>query len=322
MEIWFEIATCILYSISFVSLLLLFGYFLTRYCTNKRGGVFTGFTTAALVMVSVGLCADCALKIVKIILNASFVHGEVYKRSKLLISIVQYYFYFLSLCWLSIVCFTNTKRRFQLIPPKTNRLPKDYGFKYSQFQRWLLCAIILPGLICAIGIIIYKQKKRLVQNDQLDEILIYPLLYFNIVAGFLVSFNILCIIIIAWMLEKSSRSVRRFPPRSTWNSLTRGLKEAIKICFILFGMWLIQMIDFCLDNKIKDANSITNSIYAVLKLICALQGFILFVANFFYRSTRDPNPVLLQLKKIGANNLKISNKDIEMDGINKSQSQN
>ena len=315
MENWFEITSCVLYSLSFISLILLFGYYLTRYLTNARGGVYSGFTTASLVIVSVGLSVHCASIIIGIILKLTLNHEEDLRRAALCSFIVQYYFYLLSMCILSIVCFKNAKRRLLLIPAKTNRRPQDYGFNNSIFRRWLITATCFSGFICSIGVAIYIQRNKTIENDDFNTTFFIPLLFFNIVTGCLATFNVICIIIIAWILEKSHRSVRRFPPRSTWNSLARGIKETTKSCLIIFMMWSIQITDFCIDNFAGDTNPVIQRFSIILKFVYSMQGFVLFIANFFYRSTRDPNPVLLELKNLKFKMAKCPNKDIEINVI-------
>ena len=291
MEYWIEITSCVLYSLSFMSLILLFGYHVTRYLTNERGGIYSGFSSASLVIVSIGLSIHCATKIIGIILKLALNHEEDLRRAALCCFIIQYYFYLLSMCTLSVVCFKNAKRRLLLIPPKTSLRPQDYGFNNSIFRRWLMTATCFSGFICSIGVVIYIQRNKTVENDEFDATFFMPLLFFNIVIGWLATFNVTCIIIIVWILEKSHRSVRRFPPRSTWNSLPRAMKETVKICLILSIMWSIQIVDFGLGNLVEDTNPVNQRVGIVLKFVYSLQGFVLFIANFFYRSTRDPNPV-------------------------------
>ena len=173
----------------------------------------------------------------------------------------------------------------------------------------MIVALLIPTIICSIGMIIYVVKNHL-EVTPLEVKLFYPLLLFNIISGAMVTINVICIIIIAWIMEKSHRAVRRFPPRSTWNSFSRGLKETYKISFIVFAMWIIHIIDWSIDNFADGANYDVQRFGDIMKIIYSLQGLILFLGNFFYRSTRDPNPVLLQLTKLSTQKPKETNLNI------------
>ena len=116
----------------------------------------------------------------------------------------------------------------------------------------------------------------------------------HVFSGVICTSNVILISTVAWIMEKSRRSVRSFPPRSTWSYLKKRFKATIKCSLVMFTMWIINFSGWCIysfedDNK----NVILSAFEDLFNLIYSMQGIILLCVEFNCRSRRDPNPAIL-----------------------------
>ena len=73
----FVIAILISEIISTLAIFKLLRYTIVRYQTNERGGIHTGFASAAIVMIISGMCVHCTLRLIESLIFLS--SNECYK---------------------------------------------------------------------------------------------------------------------------------------------------------------------------------------------------------------------------------------------------
>jgi hypothetical protein len=304
MEDQVKIANSVLCVLSAVSTLMLLGYTVFQYCTNPKGGIYTGFGPATSVSVALGMCIYCVLMGIE---KTILVYSESYERcitSRVIMNISQYLHYFFSICWLNGIRINNLRKNFRFRAPKYNRLPRDYGCNYSGFKKWLIYTIGAPISLCASAILLYikigeqKAGKNDKQNDDFKKRNFYPALFLNIVSGVLVMINFILITILMVTIAKKSRlAPKKDPPQTPWSRLSTAMKDNIKLSVIITTMWTIHFISWSINEFSNNCNNeIAFTSAKVLEIIYSLQGMLLFCSLFIYRSDSDPNPVINFIK--------------------------
>ena len=295
MNFYVEIFSCGLYLISTVSTILLLCYAITRYCTDERCGIYSGFTTASIVMIAMGICIYCSLVTLEKILVLTLHNREFFFEYPVIIHTCQYFSYLFSLSWVNAVFIQSTKNKLTLNPPNKNRNRKDYGFRYSLFRKWLLYTILFPIFVCTFAILTFIRGEN---ANMIWSETFYFELTLHVFSGGMCTMNVLLLSTITWIMEKSRRSVRSFPPQSTWKRFKGRFKAIIKCGVVMFAMWIIDFSGWCIHSFGEDnKNAILSVFEDILNLIYSTQGIILFCVVFIYRSTQDPNPVILALEK-------------------------
>ena len=292
MHSWVEMFSCVLYFISTVSTILLLCYAITRYCTNERGGIYSGFTTASIVMIAMGMCIYCSLVTLEKILVLTLDNPGNNLEYPVIIQTCQYFSYLFSISWVNAVCIQLTKDKLTLKPPNKNHNRKDYGFCYSLFRKWLSYTILIPILICTSAILTF------IRGEEVNKIFYFELIL-HVFSGVMCTVNLFLILVITWIMEKSRRSVRSFPPQSTWKRFKGRTKQIIKCSLVTLTMWIVHFTGWCIYSFGEENKNASLSVFEdLLNLIYSAQGIILFCVIFIYRSTRDPNPVFMALEKI------------------------
>jgi len=297
----YDIVICIFQVISTIAIFKLLAYTIVRYRTSKKGGIYTGFTTAGFVLVILGMCVYCLILSSERLMLV--LCDEVHTSRKYIpvLKTLENMSYLFSICWINAICVFVTKQTSSMNVPKKNHLIKDFGFHYPNLQKWLPYTIIIPTLYGSIVVVLYvtidynEEIKRSESDSGLIKPNLYSLLTFNIISGICIIMNTISLIVLGRHLRKSSVPMDGNEV-SVWKKIPRSLKSAIKCCVIMTIAWTIELISWLVvvcTNNLKN-NNLTSStpILKFLQIIHSLQGLVLFLVVFFYRSKRDQNPVI------------------------------
>ena len=320
----FILVVCVFQIISTLAIFKLLGYTIVRYQTNERGGIHTGFASAAIVMVILGMCLHCSLGLMETLLFlCSEKYYDIVKESSAL-TISYNVAYLFSICWTNTICLVLLIQAVSMKEPKKNNSRKSFGFCNAQFYKWLTYPLII--LMCYIftTITFYLLQKSKV-GESLESVVFkndpnfYAEMTFYVFSGIGVIINTVSLSIFAMFMRKSY--MRRQNNVSVWKKLPRPLKSSIKCCFIISFMWITRLISWIIDVDFerRDIQLGTKSLIPRLfQMVYSFQGLILFCVVFFYRSKQDQNPVLAAVTRSmvrtaeGQENLRVV--DIYKDG--------
>ena len=294
----FAIAILISEIISTLAIFKLLQYTVVRYQTNERGGIHTGFASAAIVMVISGMCLHCSLKLIESLILLS--SDERYKsmKSSGAMVILQNLCYLYSTCWINAICLTLTKRAVSMKEPKKNNNRKSFGFSHTQFFKWMIYPLTIQmGYASATIVFLCLMYK----NDDIESkkpMIVptrYPLFYleitFYIISGISVVISTTALSIFASFMKKSYE--RRNNKCSVWKKLPRPLKSSIKCCFIMAFMWTTQVSSWIIDISWEEQDNKTVLLLCrVLQTIYSFQGLILYCVVYFYRSGQEQHPII------------------------------
>ena len=145
----------------------------------------------------------------------------------------------------------------------------------------MIYCTLLPACICTFSIVIGIGVNTTWSQAFKSQTKFYGQLVLQVSSGVMVASNIVLIAIIVWIMERSRRTVRSFPPQSTWKRFTRGLKTIIKCSVITFTMWIIHFLEWCFHWFFDDRNGTNATVFEkILQTLYSMQGFILFFAVF------------------------------------------
>ena len=296
----YEIVVCALQFVSTIGIFKLLAYTIVRYCTNERGGIHTGFTSAGIVMVISGMCLYCSLLSME---RFVIIYSEEYYTSmtkSLVMEILQNLLYLFSICWVNAICLVVTEKTVSMKVPKRNIRVKDFGFNNSKFYKWLPYTIIIPtfyGISTATVYIVIEKGNSTVDSTMGAETdRFYSIMTFYIISGICVSINMISLAIFFWFMNKTYLRLKN--KVSVWKKIPRSLKSAIKCNLIIAFMWIIDLISWLINTAFPDNEQKTASIISKLfQIIYSLQGLTLFFVVFFYRSKQDQNPVIAAVRK-------------------------
>ena len=139
----FVIAIFISEIISTLAIFKLLRYTIVRYQTNERGGIHTGFASAAIVMIISGMCLHSTLRLIKslIFLSSNECYESMMNSGAMVI--LQNLSYLFSTCWINAVCLTLTKRAVSMTEPRKNNSRKSFGFSHAQFFKWMVYPVTI-----------------------------------------------------------------------------------------------------------------------------------------------------------------------------------
>ena len=280
----FEIVICVFQVVSTIAIFKLLAYTICRYQTNERGGIHTGFASAAIVMVISGMCLYCTLSTIKcLIFLSSEKYYKLMAKSGTMI-VLQNLSYLFSICWTNSISLVITKNAVSMKEPKKNNSRKRFGFCNIEFYKWLPIPITtkLCYAMTTIAFNISYEKEDVVMDESMIFEHTVPILYsemiFYFISGLCILINTISLSIFAFYMRKSY--LKREKRVSVWKKLPRPLKSSIKCCFIMSVMWIIHLIVWIIDVALEKGwiQDVTTSsvISASLKIVYSLQGF-----NFF-----------------------------------------
>ena len=321
----FPIVICVFQLVSTIGIFKLLAYTIFRYRTNERGGIHTGFASAAIVMVISGMCCYCTLSTIETFLYLSSQNYYNLMTKSGTMVILQNLAYLFTICWTNTISLVITINAVSMKEPKKNNSRNSFGFCNIQFYKWLTYPVITK--VCyAITTIAFNIscKARDITNEksmifQHSGPIFYSEIIFFLISGICIIINIISLSIFAFYMRKSY--LKRKNKVSVWKKLPRPLKSSIKVCFIMSFMWKIHLIYWIIDVAVEKPEIQSVSLPSLasksFQILYSLQGLILFCVVFFYRSKQDRNPVIAvvnrSLARSADDNLNIINMKIFKD---------
>ena len=109
--------------------------------------------------------------------------------------------------------------------------------------------------------------------------------------------NIVSLAIFGRYLKKSS-VLTEVDQGSIWKRIPRALKSSIKCSIIISSLWLCDLMSWLSILWFQTLHPSLLDLSLVFKLIYSLQGLLLYLIVFFYRSKQDENPVMKSIFKL------------------------
>ena len=300
-----SIVICVFHLVSTIAIFYLFRYAIVRHNTCGRGGINTGFASAALIMVDFGMCLHCTFSSTDELLfsTSEYYYGLVIKN--VVVTISWNIPYLFSLCWTSAICLVVIKNAISMKEPKKTNNKNNFGFYNVKFRRCLVFIIIIEICYSTSAIAIYTLSNKTIVNDQHTtrpgekiDIGFYINVVFYVLSGICIFLNITSLLVFVAFMHKSYR--RGDKDFTIWTKLPRPLQSSIKCCLIMSFMWVIRLLSWVVDvlikeqeHKTEDSNPPMFLLSQSLQVIYSLQGLILSCVVFFHRSNHGPRKFIM-----------------------------
>ena len=300
-----SIVICVFHLVSTIAIFCLFRYAIVRHKTCGRGGINTGFASAALIMVDAGMCLHCTFSLTDelLFLTSKYYYSLVIKNVVVTISWNTLYLFIL--CWTSAICLVVIKNAISMTEPKKTNNKHNFGFYNVTFRRCLVFIITIEICYSTSAIAIYTLSNKEIVNDQNTaslgkeiEIRFYINLVFYVLSGICIFLNITSLLVFVEFMHKSYR--RGDKDFNVWTKLPRQLQSSIKCCCIMSFMWLIRLVSWIMDVLIDEQAHKEEHRYPPnlllshsLQVIYSLQGLVLSCVVFFYHSNHGPSKFIL-----------------------------
>ena len=154
MEHYFRTIIFVSQLISTIAIIKLFAYTIIRYCTSKRGGIYTGFVVAGNVIVIFGLCLYCSVATVNRLIFILYHDHITLETLFWTLKVLEDTTYLFCLCGLNVNCIFSTRRAASMKAPKKNRRAKDFGFCYPSLWKRIPFMVLVPMIYGAITVVV------------------------------------------------------------------------------------------------------------------------------------------------------------------------
>ena len=292
----FDIVLCATHLVSTVAILKLFVYTIVRYHTSERGEFDTGFTLAGLVLVILGMLLNCILASTWILMVVIFGDQQSSANYLYVMKFAENIAYLFSLCWLNAICIFTTNKTLSMTPPLRPRI-QDHGFCYSKLWKWIPYTVVVPLLYGAITVAMSFFGGNISIRIGKDFKHLYISITYYAISGICNIVNIVSLAILGRYLKKSS-VLTEVDQGSIWKRIPRALKSSIKCSIIISSLWLCDLMSWLSILWFQTLHPSLLDLSLVFKLIYSLQGLLLYLIVFFYRSKQDENPVMKSISKL------------------------
>ena len=313
MEHYFRTIIFVAQLVSTIAIIKLFAYTIVRYCTSKRGGIYTGFAVAGNIIVIFGLCLYCSVTTVKRLILILYDDHIPLETLFWILKVLEDTTYLFSLCGLNVTCIFSTKRTASMKAPKRNRQAKDFGFCYPSLWKRIPIMVLVPMIYGAITVVVYDcdgnssshidkvdySKISLWRCYKTDFRFHISIMYYSI-TGMCHTINLLSLIVLRWYLKKYTKTNEN-GHQLLWKKIPRAKKSAIKCSIVMVIMWLFDLTSLLtFISSFHTKSKFISDLSLTLETVYSLQGLFIYLIVFFYRSKQDENPVIKNLSKLFA----------------------
>ena len=289
--------------ISTIAIIKLFAYSIVRYCTSKRGGIYTGFAVAVNVIVIVGLCLYCSVATVNRLIFILYDDHIPLETLFWILQVLQDTTYIFCLCGLNVNCIFSTRRAASIKAPKRNRRAKDFGFCYPSLWKRIPFMVFVPMIYGAITVIVYNWDGNIssqINKVDYSKISLWrcsrthfgfhiSIMYYSI-TGICHTINLLSLIVLRWYLKRYTITNEN-GHQLLWEKIPRGQKSSIKCSIVMVVMWLFDLTSLLtFTSFFRTKSKLISDLSLMFETLYSLQGLFIYLIVFFYRSKQNENP--------------------------------